>query len=83
MGAIVMDCSGDDAKIAGTPCTPLKMSKADSQDSKEGAKNTINLAASLRGATIGRIEKSLIPATDNAEINAVLGLTAGSGGSGL
>lgn len=83
MGAIVMDCSGDDAKIAGTPCTPLKMSKADSQDSKEGAKNTINLAASLRGATIGRIAKSLIPATDNAEINAVLGLTAGSGGSGL
>ena len=57
--------------------------EADSQDSKEGAKNTLNLASSLRGATIGHIAKSLIPATDSAEINAVLGLTAGSGGSGL
>lgn len=84
MGAVVFGCSGDDAKIAGTPCTPLKMSKADSQDNKEGSKNTINLASSLRGGTIGHIAKSLIPATDNADINAVLGLAAsGSGGSGL
>lgn len=36
LGAIVFGCSGEDAKIAGTPCTPLKMTKADSQDSKEG-----------------------------------------------
>lgn len=84
MGAVVFGCSGDDAKIAGTPCTPLKMSKADSQDDKEANKNTINLASSLRGGTIGHIAKSLIPATDNAEINAVLGLTtSGSGGSGI
>lgn len=84
MGAVVFGCSGDDAKIAGTPCTPLKMAKADSQDDKEANKNTINLASSLRGGTIGHIAKSLIPATDNAEINAVLGLVAsGSGKSGL
>lgn len=68
LGAIVFGCSGDDAKIAGTPCTPLKMTKADSQDNKEGDKNTINLASSLRGGTIGHIAKSLIPATDSEEI---------------
>lgn len=78
MGAIVFGCSGDDAKIAGTPCTPLKMTKADSQDNKEGDKNTINLASSLRGGTIGHIAKSLIPATDSEEINAVLGLPPAS-----
>lgn len=74
LGAIVFNCAGDDAKIAGTPCTPLKMTKADSQDNKEADKNTINLASTLRGGTIGHIAKSLIPATENADINAILGL---------
>ena len=83
MGAIVFGCSGDDAKIAGTPCTPLKMSKADSQDNKEGDKNTINLASSLRGDTIGHIAKNLIPLTDSEEINAILGLSSSSGGTGV
>lgn len=88
LGAIVFSCSGNDAKIAGTPCTPLKMTKADSQDNKEGDKNTINLASSLRGGTIGHIAKNLIPETDNAEINAILGLIAAteassSSGSGV
>lgn len=87
LGAIVFGCSGNDAKIAGTPCTPLKMTKADSQDNKEGDKNTINLASSLRGGTIGHIAKNLVPVTDDAEINAILGLTAsapsGSGDSGI
>ena len=81
LGAIVFGCSGEDAKMAGTPCTPLKLTKADSQDNKEGDKNTINLASSLRGATIGHIAKSLIPATDDDEINAVLGLSVTSGSS--
>ena len=81
LGAIVFGCSGDDAKIAGTPCTPLKLTKADSQDNKEGDKNTINLASSLRGATIGHIAKSLIPATDSEEINAILGLAGSASGS--
>ncbi len=88
LGAIVFGCSGEDAKIAGTPCTPLKMTKADSQDSKDGDKNTINLASSLRGGTIGHIAKNLVPATDNTEINAILGLEAASeasvsGGDGI
>lgn len=80
LGAIVFGCSGDTAKIAGTPCTPLKMSKADSQDDKEADKNTINLASSLRGGTIGHIAKSLVPLTDSEEINAFLGLSSSSGG---
>lgn len=74
LGAIVINCSGDDCKIAGTPCTPLKMSTAEGQDNNEANKTTINLASSLRGDTLGRISKSLIPATDNEEINAILGL---------
>lgn len=76
LGAIVFGCAGKDAKIAGTPCTPLKMVKADSQDNKEADKNIINLASALRGGTLGHIDKGLIPATDDAEINAVLGLTS-------
>lgn len=74
LGAIVINCSGDDCKIAGTPCTPLKMSTAEGQDNNEANKTTINLVSSLRGDTLGRIAKSLIPATDNEEINAILGL---------
>lgn len=74
LGAIVINCKGDDCKIAGTPCTPLKMSTAEGQDNNEANKTTINLASSLRGDTLGRIAKSLIPATDNEEINAILGL---------
>lgn len=83
LGAAVIDCASVDAKIAGEPCTPLKLTKADSQDSKDGDKNTINLASSLRGNTIGYIAKSLLPATDNADINATLGLPVGSGGTGI
>lgn len=74
LGAIVINCKGDECKIAGTPCTPLKMSTAEGQDNNESNKTTINLASSLRGDTLGRIAKSLIPATDNEEINAILGL---------
>lgn len=74
LGAIVINCSGDDCKIAGTPCTPLKMSTAEGQDNNESNKTTVNLASSLRGDTLGHIAKSLIPATDNEGINAILGL---------
>lgn len=74
LGAIVINCKGDECKIAGTPCTPLKMSTAEGQDNNESNKTTINLASSLRGDTLGRISKSLIPVTDNEEINAILGL---------
>lgn len=79
LGAIVCGCGGEDAKIAGTPCTPLFLSKADSQDSKDGDKNIVNMASTLRGSTIGRIATSLIPVTDNETVNAELGLAAAPG----
>ena len=84
LGAIVVNCTGTDCKIAGTPCTPLKMSTAEGQDNNEGNKTTVNLASSLRGDTLGMIAKTLIPVTDNDTINTVLGLTgAGSGVGGV
>ena len=75
LGAIVINCAGDDCKIAGTPCTPLSFSTAEGQDNNEANKTTINLASALRGDTLGVIAKSLIPVTDNDEINTILGLT--------
>ena len=77
LGAIVMGCSGADAKIAGTPCTPLQVTQDNSQDNKEGNKNTVQFASSLRSGPLGRIAKSLIPLTDDDEINKILGLGTG------
>jgi len=78
MCSIVIPC--DTAKLTadvfGTPCTPLKWSKADSTSSKDATKNEIELKSSLRGAPIGVIAKTAIPVTDNADINTYLGLSA-------
>jgi len=75
LGAIVLDCSTDGAaKIAGTPCCPLAITKADGQDNKDGCKTTVNLASTIRGNALGHIDKSLIPVTDNEAINQELGL---------
>ena len=75
LGAIVINCAGEDCKIAGTPCTPLSISTAEGQDNNEANKTTINLASSLRGDTLGVIAKSLIPLTDDDTINTALALT--------
>lgn len=80
LGAIVINCAGEDCKIAGTPCTPLSISTAEGQDNNEANKTTINMASTLRGDTLGVIAKSLIPVTDDDEINTILGLT-GTGSS--
>ena len=82
LGAIVINCAGDDCKIAGTPCTPLSMSTAEGQDNNEANKTTINLASTLRGDTLGVIAKSLIPLTDDETINTVLGLTGAESSQG-
>ena len=82
LGAIVINCAGSDCKIAGTPCTPLKMSTAEGQDNNEANKTTINLASSLRGDTLGIIAKSLIPLTDDDTVNSVLGLTGAESSQG-
>ena len=75
LGAIVINCAGEDCKIAGTPCTPLSISTAEGQDDNKANKTTINMASTLRGDTLGVIAKSLIPVTDDDEINTILGLT--------
>ena len=82
LGAIVINCAGEDCKIAGTPCTPLKMSTAEGQDNNEANKTTINLASTLRGDTLGVIAKSLIPLTDDDTINTVLALTGAESSQG-
>ena len=82
LGAIVINCAGEDCKIAGTPCTPLSISTAEGQDNNEANKTTINLASSLRGDTLGVIAKSLIPLTDDDTINTVLGLTGAESSQG-
>lgn len=82
LGAISINCAGDDCKIAGTPCTPLTFSTADGQDNNEANKTTVNLASLLTGDKIGHISKTLIPVTDNDEINTILGLTASGSQSG-
>lgn len=84
LGAIVINCAGEDCKIAGTPCTPLSISTAEGQDNNEANKTTINMASTLRGDTLGVIAKSLIPVTDDEDINTILGLTGtGSQGGGV
>lgn len=75
LGAIVINCAGEDCKIAGTPCTPLSISTAEGQDDNKANKTTINMASTFRGDTLGVIAKSLIPVTDDEEINTILGLT--------
>lgn len=82
LGAIVINCAGEDCKIAGTPCTPLRISTAEGQDNKEANKTTIKMASTFLGDTLGFIAKSLIPLTDDDKINTVLGLTGAESSQG-
>jgi hypothetical protein len=85
LGAIVLNCDAAAnalCKIAGTPCQPLQIT-VNSQDNNEANKNTVQMASILRGPALGRIAKSLIPVTDNADINSILGLGVGSDGTGI
>lgn len=77
LGAIVIDCnpSATTAKIYGTPCSPLKMNRADEVDTSEAHRNEVELASVGRTVPVGIISKTMIPVTDSAEINALLGLT--------
>lgn len=83
MCVIQIPCVGTDCKIAGLPCNPLSITQDNGQDNKDGSKHTINMAQEFAGPALGRIAKSLIPATDNAEVNAILGLSSGSTGGGI
>lgn len=75
LGVIYVSCDGSKpCKVYGTPCQPLKMTKADEVDTKENNRQEVELATDSLTWPVGRIAKSLIPATDNAEINEYLGL---------
>lgn len=79
LGAITIPCdpTATTAKIYGTPCAPLKMQKADEVDTNEARRQEVELQAAQCGAPVGIIAKSLIPVTDNTDINTLLGLSNG------
>lgn len=84
LGVIQVSCiDGVDCKIAGIPGNPLSITQDNSQDNKDGNKHSVTMAQEFPGSVLGRIAKNLIPATDNAEVNALLGLPAGSDGGGI
>ena len=76
LGAIVVGCDASEttAKVYGTPCAPLTMQAANEQDTREAHNNHFELKTDLRTWPAGIIAKSAIPATDNADINALLGI---------
>ena len=78
LGAIVINCSGDDAILAGSPCTPLVFSSDEGQDDTEACKNVIELASEMPSSPLARIPLNLVPETDDDDINTYLGLTAGA-----
>lgn len=78
LGAIVFNCAGEEFKLAGTPCTPLTVSSDEGQDDSEACKNVIELASETPSSPLARIPLSLIPQTDDPDINTYLGLTAGA-----
>lgn len=80
LGVIYVPCDAakTHCKIYGTPCSPLKMAKADEVDTKENNRQEVELTTDALTWPVGRIAKADLPETDNATINAYLGI--GSGG---
>lgn len=78
LGAIVVSCDPavTTCKVYGTPCAPLKMQAGNEQDTNEAHNNHFELKAQQRSYPVGIMAKSLIPATDNADINTYLGISA-------
>jgi len=83
LGAIQIPCDGVDCKMAGYPGNPLSLSQDNGQDNNSGQKHAVQLVQDYQGAVLCRIAKSLIPATDDLEVNAILGLPSGSAGAGI
>lgn len=82
-GAIVIGCDSTEttAKVYGTPCAPLVMQQAQENDTNEAHNNHFELKTEMRTWPAGIIDIADIPATEDAEINTFLGLTAqGNGG---
>ena len=81
LGAIVLGCDASEttAKVYGTPCAPLTMSQAQENDTNEAHNNHFELRTEMRTWPVGIIDKSKIPATDNDDINTLLGLSPTAG----
>lgn len=77
LGAIVIPCDSSvtTAKVYGTPCAPLMMQAATEQDTNEAHNNHFELRTEIRTWPVGIIDISKIPATDDSEIDAYLGLS--------
>ena len=84
LGAIFVPCAGNDCRIAGLPCNPLRVTQDNGQSNNEAVKHAVQLVQSYPGAALGHIAKSIVPLTDNATVNGILGLTGtGSEGGGI
>ena len=83
LGAISIPVVGTDCKIAGTPGTPLQFTQDNSEDSAKKNGHSVQLKSDYPGPVLGHIAKSLVPETDDAAVNLILGITAGSTGAGI
>ncbi|MEA4975981.1 MAG: hypothetical protein VB046_09625 [Paludibacter sp.] len=85
LGVIQVPCgSSTDCRIAGLPCNPLEITQDNGQANNEATKHAIQMTQMFGGPVLGHIEKSLVPATDNADVNAELGIPgSGSDGAGV
>ena len=77
LGAIVINCGDVEAKLAGTPCSPLRFKKDDGKDDKDAVRREIELGNSIPVDPMFRIALSAIPQTGDKDIDDYLGLTAG------
>lgn len=80
--AIQIEPGSADCKVAGLPGNPLFISQDNGQDNNQAKKHALQMVQDFQGPVLGRIAKSLVPATDDNEVNALLGLpaTASDGG---
>ena len=78
LGAIVVKCDSSEttAKVYGTPCAPLVIQNATEEDTAEAHRTVFELQSAMRTWPVGIIEKSLIPKTDDPEIDTYLGIGA-------
>lgn len=83
LGVISIPCDGSTCKMAGTKGAPLKFSQDNTEDSVKKRGHSIQLKSLYPAGVLGHIEKSLVPVTDNIDVNAILGLGQGSTGGGI
>lgn len=82
--AIQVNADSTDAKVAGLPSNPLQLTQDNGQDNNSANKHALQFTQEFHGPVLGRILKSLIPATDDDEVNIALGLQMkGSDGGGI